>query len=258
MSYATDRYEEAMINIMRNSGITAKTPYLALYLSAPNDDGTGGTEISYTGYARKAVTFTAPAEEGTSLEMHNNADISFYEAQTSVGTVTHVCLFDALTGGNMWLYGQLETPLVVQQGVSPVFRAGSVKWSWSGRLNTYYRTAVMNAMRGTAVNAFTPYLGLLDSSKEELSGTGYARQTQTGLFSAPQQVSGMAQTSNANEITFPQAESGWGTAAYIGIFDALTGGNRYAEIPFDSNQTYNIVAGTVFGFHAGDLKFSID
>ena len=159
--YASNYFETAMLNLMRSTSITAPgTMYLALFLSNPGDSGTDGTEITYTGYQRQAITFTAPTASGSGLAMENTALISFPESASSAGSVTYVAVFDNSTGGNMWLYGQLDTPLNVQTGVSPVFRAGSVKWIWSGNLSTYYRTAIMNTLRGTNCSGFAPYVAL--------------------------------------------------------------------------------------------------
>ena len=126
--YATNYFENAMLNLMRGASITApSTMYLALFFCPPGDSGTEGQEITYSGYARQAVTFSAPAASGSGLVIENTALISFPEASTSAGNVTYVAVYDSLTSGNMYLWGQLDTPLAVQTGVSPVFRAGSVK-----------------------------------------------------------------------------------------------------------------------------------
>ena len=65
--YATNYFENLMLNVARQQNISAPaTVYLALYQSNPSDTGTGGTEVSYTGYARQAITFSAPAVSGDS------------------------------------------------------------------------------------------------------------------------------------------------------------------------------------------------
>ena len=58
-------------------------------------------EVSGGAYARKAVAFGAAAS-GTSA---NNATVTFDAATASWGTVTHVAVLDAVTGGNVLFWG---------------------------------------------------------------------------------------------------------------------------------------------------------
>lgn len=259
--YASNYFETAMLNLMRSQSITAPAKmYLALYLSNPGDDNTDGTEISYTGYARQEITFSVPAAEGAGLSMQNTAMISFPESTTSTGSnVTHVAVFDSLIGGNMWLYGQLDTPLNVQAGVSPVFREGSVKWIWSGNFSTYYRTSVMNTLRGTNCSGFTPYIGLCNGdptgSGSEFSGNSYARIAVT--MSAPaQQVNGTALSQNTADVISSVSTGNWGTLNTVAIYDASSDGNAYAVIPLGTS--YSIPVGSSVGFHAGDLQMNVN
>lgn len=258
--YATNYFENAMLNLMRGSSITApSTMYLALFLSNPGDTGTEGTEITYTGYARQAVTFSAPAASGAGLVIQNTALISFPEASTSAGTVTYVAVYDSSTGGNIWLYGQLDTPLTVQTGVSPVFRAGAVKWIWSGNLSTYYRTAIMNTLRGTNCSGFTPYVGFCNGdptgSGSEFSGNNYSRIAVT-MTAPAQQSSGTAMSQNNADVLSPIATGNWGTLTTVAIFDAETSGNAYGVI--NLGTSYNATSGYAIGFRAGGLQFNIN
>lgn len=260
--YASNYFENAMLNLMKNTSITAPSNlYLALYLSNPTDDGAQGTEISYSGYARQAITFSVPATSGNGLSMQNTALISFPEASTSAGAVTYVAVFDNATigSGNMWLYGQLDTPLNVQSGVSPVFRAGSVKWTWSGNLSTYYRTAIMNTLRGTNCSGFAPYLAFCNGDPtgagSEFSGNNYSRPSVT-MTAPTQQDSGAAMSQNTADVLTGVASGNWGTLTTVAIYDAQTAGNAYAVI--NLGTSYNATAGYAVGFHAGDLQFSVN
>lgn len=258
--YATNYFENAMLNLMRESSITAPTTvYLALFLSNPGDTGTEGTEITYSNYARQAITFSAPAPSGSGLMMQNASQITFPESTTSAGTVTDVAVYDSLTGGNMWLYGHLDTPLTVQTGVSPVFRAGSVKWIWSGNLSTYYRTAIMNTLRGTNCSGFAPYVGLCNGdptgSGNEFSGSNYSRISVT-MTAPTQQSSGTALSQNSSDVLSAVATGTWGTLDTVAIFDAETSGNAYAVIGLGTS--YAATSGYAVGFHAGALQFNIN
>lgn len=57
----------------------------------------GDTEISQPSYKRQPVTFLAPDDGQTS----NNADVFFPIAQEVWGDITHIGIFDSVTGGNL-------------------------------------------------------------------------------------------------------------------------------------------------------------
>ena len=258
--YATNYFENAMLNLMRGTSITAPaTMYLALFLSNPGDDGTSGTEITYSGYERKAITFSTPAASGSGLVTQNTTMISFPESSTSAGTVTYVAVYDDQSAGNMWLYGQLDTPLTVQTGVSPVFQAGTVKWIWSGNLSTYYRTAIMNTLRATNCSGFSPYVGFCNGDPtgagNEFSGNNYSRVAVT-MTAPAQQSSGTALSQNSADVLSSVATGNWGTLDTVAIFDASTGGHAYAVISLGTS--YNATSGYAVGFHAGALQMNVN
>jgi hypothetical protein len=90
--------------------------YLALFTSNPGEDASG-TEVSTSGtaYARQSATFTVSGNTAS-----NSAAIEFPTATASYGTVTHVGVFDASTGGNLIAYSALSTSKAVGSG--DVFR----------------------------------------------------------------------------------------------------------------------------------------
>jgi hypothetical protein len=90
--------------------------YVGLYTSDPTDANTG-TEVSGGSYTRKAVTFGAPAN-GVST---NSAAVNFDTATASWGTVTHMGLLDASTGGNLLYHGALTTSKTVSNGDAFIF-----------------------------------------------------------------------------------------------------------------------------------------
>lgn len=71
--------------------------YLALYTTAPAEDGTGGVEISGNGYARQLISFGA-ASGG---QKQNNADILFPAATGAQGTIVAYGILSAVTGGTI-------------------------------------------------------------------------------------------------------------------------------------------------------------
>ena len=258
--YATNFFENAMLNLMRNVSIPAvETPYLALFMSDPGDEGDNGYEVEYTGYARQPIAFSVPAEYGTGLAIQNTEQISFAECPVNLGAVTHVAVMDSLSGGNMLLYGQLDTVLNLQAGVTPIFRIGAVKWIWTGNLGTYYRTKIMNVFRNEACPGFAPYIGLCNGDPEgagaEFAGYNYERIPLS--VSAPaQQPNGTAMCSNVNELISNEATGNWGTMSYVCVYDAEINGQLYAVIPLGTS--YFVTAQTSVGFHIGSFRFSVN
>jgi len=84
--------------------------HLALYTAAPNDTG-GGTEVSGSAYARQSVTFTISGNTAS-----NTSALEFPTATGSYGTVTHVGVFDASSGGNLIAYAALTTSKAIDTG----------------------------------------------------------------------------------------------------------------------------------------------
>lgn len=98
--------------------------YVALWIGNPEEDGLGGTEVSAvggSGYAR--VNAYGPSWALASGGIVTNAlPITFAEAIVDWGAVTHFAIFDALTAGNMILYGMLTiSPLPIVMGSIPRF-----------------------------------------------------------------------------------------------------------------------------------------
>lgn len=105
--------ENGIINhLLRNTTMTSPaTVYLALYEDDPTDADVG-TEIVGGSYARVAITFIAPANGVT----ENNGDLVPPLATADWGTITHVAVRDALTGGNMLFHGPLDTQITILNG----------------------------------------------------------------------------------------------------------------------------------------------
>lgn len=257
--YATDYFERLTLNLLRGQSATAPVRvYIGLFLNNPGDEG-GGTEAGYSGYARQEIVFSAPQASGAGLSIQNSAVITFAEASNAVGNITHVAVFDSLSGGNMYLYGQLGTPLNVTAGIAPVIRAGTTRWIWSGKLSNVWRTRIMNLLRGQSCSGFTPFLALCNGSPEdggnEFSGNGYAR---IGFsFTSPVgEATGVTTVQNAADIVSEEATGNWGQLTHIAIYDAATNGQPFAISELGSSAP--IFSGSVVAFRAGKLKFSVN
>lgn len=119
----TDYFENAVINhMLRNQSFTPpSTIYLALYTTAPGETG-GGTEVSGNGYARQAITLSAASGGSAS----NSSDITFPTATGSWGTIVAAGIFDASSGGNLLLWGDLTQSKTVDAGEQLKFPAGNL------------------------------------------------------------------------------------------------------------------------------------
>jgi len=117
MSFSNFLETEILDHVFAGAAYTApSTHYLALYTAAPSETG-GGTEVttSSTAYARQSVAFTT-----TGNTTSNNAAVEFPTATATFGTVTHVGVFDASTGGNLMAYATLSSSKTIDTG--DVFR----------------------------------------------------------------------------------------------------------------------------------------
>jgi len=91
------------------------TWYVGLFTSDPTDTGAAGTEVSGGSYARVAVTFNVTGDTAS-----NTASVEFPTATANWGTVSHIGIHDALSGGNMLVHGALTTSKAIDSG--DVFR----------------------------------------------------------------------------------------------------------------------------------------
>jgi hypothetical protein len=146
MSQMSDYLENKLVDhILRNRSYTVPTTiYVALFTSAPNDNNTG-TEVSGGSYVRQQVgpsdtawTATqggtpAAASSGTSGVTSNASTITFSPAPTaSWGTVGYFGVYDALSGGNLLIWGSLTTPKTINNGdAAPTFPAGSLAFTFA-------------------------------------------------------------------------------------------------------------------------------
>ncbi len=120
MAEFSDYFENAIINLMRNTAFTQVAAYVALFKSPVSDAeleaGTLTNEVSGGAYARQLAGLSAPANGVTA----NAADITFPTATVAWGTVTHAALMDAATAGNVLMWSLLDASKVV--GIGDTFK----------------------------------------------------------------------------------------------------------------------------------------
>jgi hypothetical protein len=139
MAAMSDYLENKIIDYIFRGTTTAFNPttvYVGLHTGTTTDAG-GGTEVSGGAYARIQVgpadaswTNTAggvgAVNSGTGGLTDNAADITFVTASASWGIVTHVGIWDAVTGGNLLFHGALTASKTVDNGDTFKFTLGDL------------------------------------------------------------------------------------------------------------------------------------
>jgi len=107
----SDYLENKLIDhFLGTTSYTMPTPvYVALYTVTPSDAG-GGTEATGGSYARQTAAFAASSGGATS----NSANIDF--TNMPAATVVAIGIHDALTSGNLLLWGTLTANKTTDAG----------------------------------------------------------------------------------------------------------------------------------------------
>lgn len=135
MSDFTD-YTEQAIRDWFSQGTTMpaapSTLYVALHTSDPGETPDGSTEVSAGDYARVGVTAgsgwnTITSGGGSGFE--NASEVSFGEATNNWGTISHVSIWDASTGGNPLAAYAVSSSKAIDTGDEAVFPAGDLSFT---------------------------------------------------------------------------------------------------------------------------------
>jgi hypothetical protein len=112
----TNAFETTTLTWLFTTGSATRPTawYLGLFTSDPGEGG-AGTEVSGGGYSREAVTFTVSGNTAT-----NSGAIEWGAATASWGTVTHIAIMDAASGGNMIASNALTTSKAI--GIDDIIR----------------------------------------------------------------------------------------------------------------------------------------
>jgi hypothetical protein len=107
------------------------TRYLGAFTTSISDLG-AGTEVSATGYARAtcpAMTITESEVEEDPSDATNADQVAWAEGEASWGSVTHVGVFAAASGGDMIAYAELDDPKTIGVGDVLRFLAGELTFT---------------------------------------------------------------------------------------------------------------------------------
>jgi hypothetical protein len=119
--------QELLDHFLKTGAYTPPTHvYVALFTAAPSDTG-GGTECTGTGYVRVICDVWNAATAASPSVADNTGIIDFGSAGAGDwGTITHLGLFDALTGVNLLGWVALTTPKTINNGDPVTFPAGAL------------------------------------------------------------------------------------------------------------------------------------
>lgn len=145
MSAMSDYLENKLVDhVFRGQAYTIPVIYVGLLTAAPSDSG-GGTEVSGNNYARvKAAASAAQAltdwkstqnndvaSTGTTGNTTNTNSVTFPTPSATWGVVTHIGVYDALTGGNLLLYGSLTISKTINQSDTVTFPAAALSFTFA-------------------------------------------------------------------------------------------------------------------------------
>lgn len=125
MAALSDYAEKLLLDFLMTTGSATRPTawYVALFTDATTDAG-GGTEVSGSGYSRKAVTFAAASSPGGTTQ--NTNTVTFTAAGGNWGTVSHIGIFDSLSSGNLLWHGALTASRTINDGDSLEFSIGNI------------------------------------------------------------------------------------------------------------------------------------
>jgi len=100
--------------------------WVSAHTASPTD--AGGGETTGTSYARVYVAATTAAwsAHGTAGPGDNVAAITFPTAGGSWGTITHVGIYDAVTSGNLLMWGALSASKLISADDTLQIAAGAL------------------------------------------------------------------------------------------------------------------------------------
>jgi hypothetical protein len=223
---------ELLDHVFENGAFSQPTNiYVALCTADPTDAGTGAsiTEPSGGSYAR--VNHNS-WDTAASRLTENTGAVTFPQATSTWGSITHYAIVDAASSGNMLAHGALAATKQVVSGNTPSFADGTIEISFTaGAVTTYLADALLDhAFKNSSYTQPGIWVGLsttvpTDASASnwnftEPSGNNYSRVDYGAWGSA---ASGA--TTNTSVIQFATPSGTWGTPTYTGCWDAATSGN---------------------------------
>lgn len=125
MGSASNYLENKVLDhVLKTASFTVPSNvYIALSTADPGESGGSVAEPSGNNYARAQCNTWNAASGGATA---NTSLVTFNTPSGSWGTVTHFALYDAVTSGNMLMYGSLAASKSIASGDTPTFAAGAL------------------------------------------------------------------------------------------------------------------------------------
>ena len=116
MSFSNTFETHVLQYVFTTTSVTRPTAwYVGLFTADPTDTGSGATEITGNNYSRVSATFSVTGATATTT-----AAVEFAAATGSWGTISHIGIFDAASGGNLIAHSALTASKAIASG--DVFR----------------------------------------------------------------------------------------------------------------------------------------
>ena len=208
------------------------TVYLGFSTANPTADGSGWTNPTYTGYARKAITFAAAG----SRSIAQTGAVAFDPCTLGSSTITYCGIFDQSTGGNPMAYGALSPSKSIVAGNTPSVASGQVTVSFSaGAIFTAFANSVLDWLfRAQTLSQPTHVKVGLSTSTPADDGTNITEPSNNYAqvnFDTWNAATGNPEAATNNgTITMPTPNGSWGTITY-GVLYLDTTKAFYGTVP---------------------------
>lgn len=269
--FATYLENELYDHLFRNLAYTRPTTvYAALFGTTAStallEAGTLTGEISGDAYARQAITFGAPTNGLGS----NSVAVTFPVATPgNWGTIRYMAIMDASTAGNVLMYTQLDSDVVINAGNQFQFNVGDIDPDFkpagseiaNALANSMFNFVLRNTAHTSPANIWLAmYLSAAIESELEASthtnevanANGYARLSLT--CTAPTDGAG----TNSGDHTFAAASGGnWGTLRWVAIVDNASRGAGAVLVYTQLDSDVVINDGNTLQFNDTDLDIQV-
>lgn len=252
----SDFYRTKRLNWVKGTG--AGTPptnlYMALYTAAPARNGTGGTDVtSIVASGRLALPASDWSSISTSgsLRLISNASNRSFGNALAVRTISHLVIFDALTGGNCYDIFELSSPIVTVVGQPIDILAGTYELAMdTSFVSNYFADIWLNYIKGTsAPTPPTNVFAALWNGDPLATGSGGSENTTS--FTSGRISKAVSDFStiltdgtdlyiqNGTNYAFGNA-IGVASCTHVAIMSASTGGNQLWRFPKSFTSTSGV------------------
>jgi len=244
--------------------------FLALHVAAPNDT-LPTNEVSGGNYARIAVAQLDASWTITGKSISNAGIIAFNAPNAAWGTITHIGIYDALTGGNLLAWDTLTNSKIVgATDPAPSFAVGAFVFTYNSGsydlaqkvLSYIFRSLTLASWPVTTSLTFDLYTAAPNSTVTggggtKVTGGSYAPASSVALTTnypytaagsnGTTSVTNIATGENAGVLSYPTPTAAWGAVVAIGVFNnagLFLGSSAFSAKNIGINDVITISAGS--------------